>query len=59
MPGIVKRKFISENNRIAKSMTRPLTLISEILPLAYDGKILLDYYKHATLTRWMTHYDDA
>lgn len=52
MPGIVKRKFISENNRIAKSMTRPFTLISEILPLAYDGKILLDYYKQLYPHEW-------
>lgn len=52
MPGIVKRKFISENNRIAKSMTRPLTLISEILPLKYDGRILLDYYKQFYPQEW-------
>ncbi len=52
MAGITKRKYEAENSRIAKSMTRQLNLIYEILPKEYDGNILLDYYKRYYPNEW-------
>lgn len=52
VPGQVKRKFIAENNRIHKSLKRPLSLIHEILPYEYNGRIILNYFQELYPFEW-------
>lgn len=54
MPGIAKRKQVGEQIRFNKQLKRPLYLISEILPIDYDGKILLEYFIKYYPAEWDT-----
>ena len=54
MPGITKRKQIGEQMRFNKQLKRPLYLISQILPINYDAKILLNYFQRYYPTEWDT-----
>ena len=52
MPGTAKRKYVGECIRIAKSMTRPLNLITEILKPGFSEQDLLEAYKKYYPFEW-------
>ncbi|EKF9882605.1 TIR domain-containing protein [Vibrio cholerae] len=52
MAGVVKRKYESETRRLQKSFTRPLNLISEVLPDEYDKYLLLKLFKELFPLMW-------
>lgn len=52
MAGVVKKKYESETRKLQKSFTRPLNLISEVLPAEYDKYLLLKLFKELFPIMW-------
>ncbi|TOM52103.1 hypothetical protein [Vibrio parahaemolyticus] len=52
MAGMVKRKYISETIKYKKSFTRPLILISEVLPRNYNKNTILNLFKELYPMEW-------
>ncbi|QHQ18556.1 toll/interleukin-1 receptor domain-containing protein [Pectobacterium parmentieri] len=44
MPGMMKKKYYSENTNYTKSFTKPLSLIAQILPYNYGKESILDLF---------------
>lgn len=54
MPGVTQRKYIGELMRFNKSLKRPLSLISEVLPYDYDFTDILALFKELYPFEWKT-----
>lgn len=52
MAGIVKRKYISETIKYKKTFSRPLNLISEVLPIDYTKNTILELFKQLYPMEW-------
>ncbi|EDT75429.1 toll/interleukin-1 receptor domain-containing protein [Clostridium butyricum] len=54
MPGITKRKYVGEIMRFNKQLKRPLKLILEVLPYAYDENVIINLFKELYPYEWKT-----
>lgn len=52
MPGFVKRKYVGEQIRLAKSLNRPLSIIADILKPGYTGDDLLNAFREYYPFEW-------
>ncbi len=52
MAGMVKRKYISETIKYRKTFSRPLHLISEVLPIDYTKNTILELFKKLYPMEW-------
>lgn len=52
MPGVVKRKYVGEQMRLAKSLNRPLSMIVETLKPGYTGNDLLQAFQEYYPFEW-------